>query len=114
MNNLSLNILTFPWWWYTTGFNLVRAWAKREFFLSLHQTGLLIFAKHLKEPLYGDYTKTGIIFGFFLRLVLLFYKIIVFFIRMSLVTILALLYLLLLPGVLFMIIFQILGIQGSL
>ena len=114
MQNFPLNILTFPFWWYSVGLNLVWKWTQREYFFGLHKSGMLIFARHLGEPLYGDYTRTGRIFSFFLRIVLLVYKVIVFAIRLLIVGILDLLYLLLLPATIILIIFQIFALKNVL
>jgi hypothetical protein len=110
MGNFSLNLLTFPFWWYTRGFALVLKWSKREINYGLSETGLLIFARHLREPLYGDYTKAGIILGFFLRIVLLAYKLLILCIRAAIVVIFNLLYLLILPAALVMILYQFLSL----
>ena len=106
MDQFPFNILTFPLWWYTSGSRVVWQWTKRELRFGLHQTGLLLFARHMHEPLYGDYTKSGIILSFFLRLVLLLYKLLLFIIRAILVVVAAVLYLLLLPLVIVMIVYQ--------
>lgn len=106
MGNLPLNIFTFPLWWYTTGTWEVWQWVRRQYLYSLHQTGILLFSKHMGEPLYGDYTKSGIVFSFFLRIFILIYKLFVFAARMAVVLSLFLFYLALLPAALIMIIYQ--------
>jgi hypothetical protein len=106
MEHLPLNLLTFPLWWYTTGWNILWDWNKRQLDLGLRQSGLAVFAHHFKEPLYGDYTKSGIFLGFFFRTVLLIFKLLFLFIRLMLIFLLDLLFLLLVPVVLAMIIFQ--------
>jgi hypothetical protein len=106
MQNFPLNILTFPFWWYTVGFGLVWRRFKATYFYGLQSTGLLVFARHLREPLYGDYTRSGIIISFFSRIVLLAFKLLLFSLRMSAATVLFLLYLLVLPFVIIMIVFQ--------
>lgn len=79
----------------------------------MHKTGLLIFARHLKEPLYGDYTKAGIVMSFFLRIFLLVYKLLVLGVRLLIVALLDVLFILLLPGILTMIIFQLLALRNG-
>jgi hypothetical protein len=108
MGNLSLNIFTFPLWWYTTGVYLVWVWFKRQVYFGLHNTGILVFAKHIREPLYGDYTRTGIILSFFLRLIILFYKLLVFCLRIIFLLAIFLIYLLALPVSLTMVLVQLL------
>lgn len=114
MDNLPLNLLTFPLWWYTVGWSLVWDWTKKELRFGLHKTGLLIFARHLQEPLYGDYTKAGIILSFFFRIFILIYKLIIFALRMLIVALLDLLYLLVLPTVTIIIVFQALVLKNGL
>lgn len=109
MTNFPLNILTFPLWWYTIGLSLMIRWLKRQFWWGLKKTGLLVFVRHMNEPLYGDYTKSGIIISFFIRILLLIFKLAFFTIRLIIVGLMALIFLLLLPLTLIMIIFQILA-----
>jgi hypothetical protein len=70
-----LNIVTFPIWWYAVGALTVWRW----FFLFAHRSftrsGLVLFARHMGEPLYGDYTRSGRAISFFLRVILLIAKI---------------------------------------
>jgi hypothetical protein len=108
MENFPLNLLTFPFWWYAVGGRILWQWYKRQFYFGLHKTGLLFFARHMNEPLYGDYSKTGIILSFFIRIFILIYKTIVFLLRLAVITALSLLFLSLLPVILIMIIFQLL------
>jgi len=111
MNNFPLNLLTFPFWWYAVGLPLVWSWTKRQFVFGLHKTGLLVFVRHLKEPLYGDYTKAGIFLSFPLRMILLSYKLIALLIRLLVVALLDALFILILPGVIVLIILQLLALK---
>ncbi len=108
MQNFPLNFITFPLWWYSVGIAAMWQWSKKHLHYSLQQTGLVMFAHHLNEPLYKDYTKSGMFIGFFLRIFVLFYKSIVFAIKTVFIFIIFLAYLALLPATLVMIIFQLL------
>lgn len=108
MNTISLNILSFPVWWYTVGLGLVLNWVKAQFRFGLSRTGLVLFARHLREPLFGDYTRSGIVVGFFLRIALLLLKALLFGIRIFFVLCILFLYIALLPGAIVMIIYQLL------
>ena len=110
MNDISLNILTFPLWWYTTGFSSYISWAKKRYHYHIQKTGLLVFARHIKEPLYGDYTKSGIIISFFARIILLVFKLLFFAVYLLFLCLLGFLYLLLLPLTVTMVAVQILGL----
>ena len=106
MGNLPLNLLTFPLWWYTTGWKLLLDWNRRQRDLGLRQTGLLLFWRHMREPLYGDYTRSGLILGMFFRAILLLIKLLLFCLRLILLTVADVVYLAFLPVVLAVIIFQ--------
>jgi len=108
-SNFPLNILTFPYWWYTVGFSLFWKWANRRRHYSLQKTGLLVFARHMKEPLYGDYTKSGIFLSFIIRIFLLGYKLLVFSIQMLILVLLGFCYTFLIPLIIIMIVFQMIG-----
>jgi hypothetical protein len=70
-----LNLFTFPVWWYTVGFPLVLEWAKNNFRYGVKRSGFSLFVRYMNAPLYGDYTRSGRIISFLLRIVLLFAKI---------------------------------------
>ena len=106
MGRLPLNLLTFPLWWYSTGVSLMWAWSKRQFSLGIHHTGLTLFARHLGEPLYGDYTRAGRIIGFFLRIILLVIKLLMLSARLIMVLLLDLIFLAILPASLAFVIYQ--------
>jgi len=106
MEKFSLNILSFPVWWYTIGLKIIVQWTKKQYYFGLHRTGLLLFIKHLKEPLFGDYTKSGIVFSFFMRLVLLVFKLFIFSLRMIYAGAVVAFYFVLLPFSVAMIIIQ--------
>jgi hypothetical protein len=97
MPNISLTPLTFPLWWYTTGVSEASTWVKHQTRFGLQDSGLLVFARHMKEPLFGDYTKTGIFVGFCIRCTLLVVKLLWFGIREIVVCLLFLLFLAILP-----------------
>lgn len=107
MGNLPLNLITFPLWWYSTGVRLMLDWNKRQFKFSLHQTGLLLFVRHLREPLYSDYTRSGIIIGAVLRVVILLFKLLLLAVRLLLLLIVDIFYASVLPACLANIILQI-------
>ncbi len=107
MQNFPLNLLSFPLWWYMVGAPLFFDWYKRKIHYSLQSTGLSLFSRHMLEPLYKDYTKSGIVLSFFIRIFILIYKVIRFALSVLFYGLVFLLFLLALPAVLTMIIFQI-------
>lgn len=106
MGNLSLNLLSFPLWWYTTGWNFLWAWNKRQLELDLRQTGPVLFFQHLQEPLYGDYSKSGKALGLFSRPIMTIFKLLFLIFRLLALTLVDIVFLLLLPCSLAMVIFQ--------
>lgn len=106
MDNIPLSFITFPLWWYGEGVKVAWAFFLKQYKFGLQSTGLLIFARHMAEPIYGDYTRAGMIVGFFLRSVILIFKILVFGLRLGIISALLGLYLLLPPFTVVMIIYQ--------
>lgn len=109
MKSFPLNFLTLPVWWYTTGLNLVWRWYRRRTSLVLQATGLIFFFRHMNEPLYQDYTKSGVIISFFVRIFVLLYKALVSGLSLVVYGLVPLVYICLLPAVIIMIIFQLLN-----
>ena len=66
-----------------------------------------MFARHWNEPLYGDYTRSGIVISFFIRIVLLIFKTLFFFIQILYLSLAVLFYLVILPLGLIMFFYQI-------
>jgi hypothetical protein len=113
MNSIPLTILTLPIWWYTTGLSLVWDRLVKRYHFYLYSTGILAFARHWNEPLYGDYTKSGIVVSFFLRIFVLIFKSLSLLLRTLALGIFLLLYILILPTVLTIIFYQIFGLYIS-
>lgn len=109
MQSIPLNLLTLPVWWYTTGLKLSWRWYKKRTNFTLQSTGLVLFARHMNEPLYQDYTKSGRILSFFLRIGVLLYKALYSGLSFAVYGVIFLAYLCLLPAVLIMITFQLLN-----
>lgn len=112
MFNIKLHIVTFPVWWYTTGLLIAWEWVRKQFHLSLHRSGIVMFARHWREPLYGDYSRVGIIFSFFLRIVLLIGKAVIFAVRTVFLFFFLIVYVTILPAVVTIIFYQIFGLYA--
>jgi hypothetical protein len=50
-----LDIVTFPWWWYTAGARGVLRWAWRSFRGWEQFVGFRMWAKHLLVPMFGQH-----------------------------------------------------------
>lgn len=66
-----LDFMTFPWWWYGSGFRRVLAWAGRTLRGWEHAVGLRLWAKNLFVPMFGQTDWQGRFISFGLRLVIL-------------------------------------------
>lgn len=107
MRDTKLQLILFPVWWYTTGTTIAWQWVKRRFSYKIRSMGLVLFARHLGQPLYGDYTRSGIAISFFLRIFLLLFKIFYLGVYIAGLGFLFLLYLAILPLSIVMILYQI-------
>lgn len=110
MNDIPLNILTLPIWWYTTGLSVFLGWMSKKYSYYLHTSGLLHLARHWNEPLFGDYTKGGVFISFFIRIFLILYKSLQLGIRSLYLVTSLLLYLVILPVTLIIIFYQAFGL----
>ena len=70
-------ILYFPVWWYSKGLMRVINFITESASLHIHRRlALGVWLKSMFKPMYGDYTKEGRIISFFMRIVVLIYKLI--------------------------------------
>lgn len=92
-----LNLVTFPLWWYSVGLRLVMDWARHNFRFGVKKSGFSLFVRYMHAPLYGDYTRSGRIISFLLRVVLLFAKIIALGLRLLLLVIIVIGFVIILP-----------------
>ncbi len=72
------SIFYFPVWWYTRGL-------KKKFLgfitgvkTSSHNLALTVMFKYLFKPMFGERSKSGRIISFFMRLILLFWRLFLF------------------------------------
>ena len=69
-----LDVIRFPYWWYSGGFKLVFNFCRQGFRAVAWRVSLGLFARYLFTPMYGDYTYSGRLLSFVVRLVLLLTK----------------------------------------
>ena len=62
-------MLYFPVWWYSDGTKKVLLFVGREITGVANALGIVILFKNLLKPMYGDYSKSGRIISFFVRIV---------------------------------------------
>lgn len=107
---LQLNPLTFPLWWYTVGLGVVWERARQQFRYGLKKTAFRLFLRNLRHPLYGDYTRSGRVISFFLRIVLLFAKIFFLGVRLVFLGLFLAAYCVILPLSLFLVFYMLIPI----
>lgn len=78
-----LDIIYFPVWWYGVGFKKrLKGFANGVVNL-FHNLALKLMITHLFKPMFGEYSRSGRIISFFMRLILLGWRIFLFLIGFS-------------------------------
>lgn len=70
------DIFRFPWWWYSGGLKHVGGWCWRGFNETRARVALGLFARYLFKPMYQDYSLTGRLLSFVMRLILIVIKLV--------------------------------------
>jgi hypothetical protein len=78
IKELVFDIVRFPAWWYSRGLANIAGFWLREIRSILDHLSLRIWVRNLFTPMYGDYTKSGRIISFFLRIIVLIWRFIEF------------------------------------
>lgn len=66
------DVLYFPVWWYSRGLRQTATTLVRSWQTLIDHLSLPILIRTMGKPMYGDYTRSGRIISFFLRLFLVF------------------------------------------
>jgi len=104
-------IIYFPVWWYTTGTKKVLFFIGRQISALAEALSLKILFKNLLRPMYGDYSRSGRIISFFVRIFHFFFLLLAALIW-SVVMIILLIFWLILPIlVVYSLIFQLTNIS---
>lgn len=69
IGQLLVDIIYFPFWWYSRGLLKVLSWSKKYLHTRLEASGLLIWLKNIFVPMYGQSDWAGILISFFTRVV---------------------------------------------
>lgn len=72
------SIFYFPVWWYTRGLKKRFSGFIQGIKMSAHNLALKIMFKYLFKPMFGERSKSGRIISFFMRLILLFWRLFLF------------------------------------
>ena len=72
-------ILYFPVWWYTQGLRL--AWNRMlgQWLRAYDRLGIRWLVINMGKPMYGDYTRSGRVISFFIRLILIVWSLLLIF-----------------------------------
>lgn len=74
LREIVLDVVRFPLWWYGPG--LVRAVRSiaSELVLGSQRLSLTILVRNLLKPMFGDYTRSGRIISFFMRIIVFVFR----------------------------------------
>lgn len=78
LQRILLDILYFPLWWYTRGLLRILRWGGETIGNTERQLALGIWLKAMFKPMFQDYTWEGRLVSFFMRAVLLIFKMVMF------------------------------------
>ncbi|OQB44370.1 MAG: hypothetical protein BWY03_00214 [Parcubacteria group bacterium ADurb.Bin159] len=98
------NIFYFPFWWYTQGLKKKIINFIGNIKRSVYNLALKIMFKYLFRPMFGETSKAGRIISFFMRLLILIYKLILFILNLAWQTFLLILWIGILPVTIYSII----------
>lgn len=104
-------VLYFPVWWYSSGTKKVLFFVGREIAGVANALGIIILFKNLLKPMYGDYSKSGRIISFFVRIVQYVFLLIAITIWSLLMVILLIAWLILPIIIIYSIVFQLSNIS---
>lgn len=89
------DIVSFPVAWYTVGLARALRYLRDELASWVDRLALTILARHLFKPMFGDYTRTGRIISFFMRILVFAFRLCVFALWVAVLAVLLALYLVL-------------------
>lgn len=75
---LLFDVVRFPVWWYSGGLMQIARFWGGQIRGRAEQLSLRIWLRNMFTPMYGDYTKSGRLISFFLRIVVLIGRLFVF------------------------------------
>lgn len=74
IRDVLFDVVRFPIWWYTTGMVQAGRFFLNEFQSVVDRLSIPILLRNLFKPMYGDYTKSGRIISFFMRIIVFFFR----------------------------------------
>ena len=73
-----ISIFYFPIWWYSLGFKKRLIGFSQGIINLIHDLALKLMFTHLFKPMFGERSKSGRIISFFMRLILLIWRLFLF------------------------------------
>lgn len=105
------DIIYFPIWWYTKGLARVARWCVTSASVHINRRlAIGVWLRSMFKPMYGDYTKEGRIISFFMRIVVLIYKLILLVLWLAALFVSFVLWLVLPLAVIWYILYQVFGV----
>lgn len=80
---LILDVIYFPVWWYTKGLKKAGVFFMDEVADWANRLSLKILFKNMLKPMYGDYSRSGRIISFFMRIIVFGFKLVLMVIWFS-------------------------------
>ncbi len=74
LGDVLFDVFRFPVWWYTTGTKNAAQFTWQEFLSILNRLSIPILVRNLGKPMYGDYSKSGRIISFFVRIIVFVFR----------------------------------------
>lgn len=72
-----LDFVYFPLWWYSQGLKQVGSFVGRQIKQEALNLSLALWLKNMFTPMYSDYTLSGRLVSFFMRAIVLIYRLVV-------------------------------------
>lgn len=74
LGDVVFDVVRFPFWWYTTGTANAARFVYQEFLSVMERLSIPILVRNLGKPMYGDYSKSGRIISFFVRIIVFVFR----------------------------------------
>jgi len=112
LRELVLDIIYFPVWWYTKGLKKAGVFFISEAQDWANRLSIRILFRNLLKPMYGDYSRSGRIISFFMRIIVFGAKLVMMVIWLIVLLALLLLWLVLPVFIAYLIILNLTGQKG--
>lgn len=106
------DVIYFPVWWYTKGLKKAGVFFMNEVSDWANRLSLKILFKNMLKPMYGDYSRSGRVISFFMRIIVFGFKLILMVIWLSVLSVLFLVWIFLPIFIVYMIILNFTGQRG--